>query len=139
MPRLRNLTKQKTKKQVEHITRLCIDGGNSNFELLPISRNLNRFYNIFLCGEKLCEGCKVVFCYVDDSGLHEFDTQVLTAMCHNARGEFIAWVSRWDLRRDNFRGQFSILIMIYDTDGSELARITIPIQGKVARKCRNSV
>ena len=126
-------------KQTEHITRLCIDGGNSNFELLPISRNLNRFYNIFLCGEKLCEGCKAVFYYVDDSGLHEFDTQVLTAVCHNARGEFIAWVSRWHLRRDDYRGQFSILIMLYDTDGSELAQITIPIQGKVARKCRNSV
>lgn len=126
------------KQTVEHIRRLNINGGGS-FELSSVSRNMNRFFDLFLSGSALCEGCKAVFYYVDDSGLHEFDTQVLTAMCHNARGEFIAWVSRWDLRRDNFRGQFSILIMIYDTDGSELAQITIPIQGKVARKCRNSV
>ena len=131
------MTKQKTKKLTEHITRLCIDGGNSNFELLPISRNLNRFYNIFLCGEKLCEGCKAVFYYVDDSGLHEFDAQVLTAMCHNSRGEFIAWVSRWDLRRDNFRGQFSILIRIFAVDGSEIAEILIPVRGKRGCKCRS--
>lgn len=126
------------KQTVEHIRRLNINGGGS-FELSSVSRNLNRFFDLFLSGSMLCEGCKAVFYYVDDSGLHEFDTQVLTAMCHNARGEFIAWVSRWHLRRDDYRGQFSILIMIYDTDGSELARITIPIQGKVARKCRNSV
>ena len=126
------------KQTVEHIRRLNVNGGGS-FELSSVSRNMNRFFDLFLSGSSLCEGCKAVFYYVDDSGLHEFDTQVLTAVCHNARGEFIAWVSRWHLRRDNYRGQFSILIMIYDTDGSELARITIPIQGKVARKCRNSV
>ena len=124
------------KQTVEHIRRLNINGGGS-FELSSVSRNMNRFFDLFLSGSILCEGCKAVFYYVDDSGLHEFDTQVLTAMCHNARGEFIAWVSRWDLRRDNFRGQFSILIMIYDTDGSELARITIPIKGKRAVKCKS--
>ena len=124
------------KQTVEHIRRLNINGGGC-FELPSVSRNMNRFFDLFLSGSILCEGCKAVFYYVDDSGLHEFDTQVLTAMCHNARGEFIAWVSRWDLRRDNFRGQFSILIMIYDTDGSELARITIPIKGKRAVKCKS--
>ena len=124
------------KQTVEHIRRLNINGGGC-FELPSVSRNMNRFFDLFLSGSMLCEGCKAVFYYVDDSGLHEFDTQVLTAMCHNARGEFIAWVSRWDLRRDDFRGQFSILIMIYDTDGSELARITIPIKGKRAVRCKS--
>lgn len=124
------------KQTVEHIRRLSINGGGC-FELPSVSRNMNRFFDLFLSGSALCEGCKAVFYYVDDSGLHEFDTQVLTAMCHNSRGEFIAWVSRWHLRRDNFRGQFSILIMIYDTDGSELARITIPIKGKRGVKCKS--
>ena len=124
------------KQTVEHIRRLNINGGGW-FELPSVSRNMNRFFDLFLSGSMLCEGCKAVFYYVDDSGLHEFDTQVLTAMCHNARGEFIAWVSRWDLRRDDFRGQFSIRIMIYDTDGSELARITIPIKGKRAVRCKS--
>lgn len=124
------------KQTVEHIRRLNINGGGC-FELPSVSRNMNRFFDLFLSGSMLCEGCKAVFYYDDDSDLHEFDTQVLTAMCHNARGEFIAWVSRWDLRRDDYRGQFSILIMIYDTDGSELARITIPIKGKRAVKCKS--
>ena len=117
------------KQTVEHIRRLSINEGGS-FELSSVSRNMNRFFDLFLSGSMLCEGCKAVFYYVDDSGLHEFDTQVLTAMCHNARGEFIAWVSRWHLRRDNFRGQFSILIRIFAVDGSEIAEILIPVRGK---------
>ena len=117
------------KQTVEHIRRLSINEGGC-FELPSVSRNMNRFFDLFLSGSMLCEGCKAVFYYVDDSGLHEFDTQVLTAMCHNARGEFIAWVSRWHLRRDNFRGQFSILIRIFAVDGSEIAEILIPVRGK---------
>ena len=126
------------KQTVEHIRRLNINGGGC-FELPSVSRNMNRFFDLFLSGSMLCEGCKAVFYYVDDSGLHEFDTQVLTAMCHNARGEFIAWVSRWDLRRDNFRGQFSILVRIFAVDGSALCKVNIPIKGKRAVCKRNRV
>lgn len=130
MPRLRNLTKQKMQKQTEHITRLCIDGGNSNFELLPISRNLNRFYNIFLCGEKLCEGCKAVFFYADDLE-NPFYEQTFSEVIHTMHDDWILSISRWHLRRETFKGEFQILIRIYAVDGSsEIAEILIPVRGK---------
>ena len=124
------------KQTVEHIRRLSVNEGGC-FELPSVSRNMNRFYDIFLSGKALRVGCRARLFYSDSET--PFDEITFSEVIHSSRDDWIVSVSRWDLRRDNFRGQFSILIRIFAVDGSELAQITIPIQGKVARKCRNSV
>lgn len=130
------MTKRKMQKQTEHIMHLHVVEGGS-YELPLIHRNLNRFVDIFLSGKALRVGCRARLFYSDSET--PFDEITFSEVIHSSRDDWIVSVSRWDLRRDNFRGQFSILIRIFAVDGSELAQITIPIQGKVARKCRNSV
>ena len=123
------------KQTVEHIRRLSINEGGC-FELPSVSRNMNRFFDLFLSGSALCEGCRAVFFYADDLE-NPFYEQTFSEVIHTMHDDWILSISRWDLRREGYRGEFSILIMIYDTDGSELARITIPIKGKRGVKCKS--
>lgn len=125
------------KQTVEHIRRLNINEGGS-FELSSVSRNMNRFFDLFLSGSMLCEGCKAVFFYADDLE-NPFYEQTFSEVIHTNNDDWILSISRWDLRRETFKGEFQILIRIYAVDDSELARITIPIKGKRAVCKRNRV
>ena len=130
------MTKRKMQKQTEHIFRLNIDGGR--FELPSINRNSRRFIDIFLSGKKLCAGCRAVFFYADDLENPFYEIE-FTERIRSIHDDWILTVPTWYIRRSGYVGEFTILVLIYDTDSSKLAQITIPIQGKVARKCRNSV
>lgn len=124
------------KQTVEHIRRLNINGGGC-FELPSVSRNMNRFYDIFLSGKALRVGCRARLFYSDSET--PFDEIVFSETIHTNNNDWIVSISRWDLRRDNYRGEFEILIMIYAVDGSEICEINIPVTGKRAVKCKNRV
>ena len=126
---------QMIQKQTEHITHLHIKGGS--YELPLINRNLNRFYDIFLSGKALRVGCRARLFYSDSET--PFDEIVFSETTHTNNNDWIVSISRWDLRREGYRGEFSILIMIYDTDGSEICKVIVPIRGKRAVKCKNRV
>ena len=115
-------------KQTEHIRRLNINGGGC-FELPFVHRNLNRFFDLFLSGSMLCEGCKAVFLYTDDLE-NPFYEQTFSEVIHTMHDDWILSISRWDLRREGFKGEFQILIRIFAVDGSEIAEILIPVRGK---------
>ena len=121
-------------KQTEHIMHLHVVEGGS-YELPLINRNLNRFLDIFLSGKALGVGCRARLFYSDSET--PFDEIVFSEVIHSSRDDWICSISRWDLRREGYRGEFSILIIIYDTGGSEFARLTIPIKGKRAVKCKS--
>lgn len=116
------------KQTVEHIRRLNINGGGC-FELPSVSRNMNRFFDLFLSGSALCEGCKAVFFYADDLE-NPFYEQTFSETIHTNNNDWIVSVSRWDLRREGYKGEFQILIRVYAVDGSEIAEILIPVRGK---------
>ena len=122
-------------KQTEHITHLHIKGGS--YELPLINRNLNRFYDIFLSGKALGVGCRARLFYSDSET--PFDEIVFSETIHTNNNDWIVSISRWDLRRQGFTGEFQILIRIFAVDGSEICKINIPIKGKRAVKCKNRV
>ena len=125
---------QMMQKQTEHIMHLHVVEGGS-YELPSIHRNLNRFYDIFLSGKALGVGCRARLFYSDSET--PFDEIVFSEVIHSSRDDWIVSVSRWHLRREGFKGEFNILIMIYDTDGSEVAEILVPVRGKRGCKCRS--
>ena len=110
---------QMIQKQTEHITHLHIKGGS--YELPLINRNLNRFYDIFLSGKALGVGCRALLFYSDSET--PFDEIVFSETIHTMHDDWICSISRWNLRREGYRGEFSILIMIYDTDGLRCRKI----------------
>ena len=122
-------------KQTEHITHLHIKGGS--YELPLINRNLNRFYDIFLSGKALRVGCRARLFYSDSET--PFDEIVFSETIHTMHDDWILSISRWDLRRETFKGEFQILIRIYAVDGSEICKVNIPIKGKRAVCKRNRV
>ncbi len=124
------------KQTVEHIRRLNINEGGC-FELPSVSRNMNRFYDIFLSGKALGVGCRALLFYSDSET--PFDEIVFSEVIHSSRDDWICSISRWDLRREGFKGEFQILIRIFAVDGSEIAEILIPVRGKRAVKCKNRV
>ena len=124
-------------KQTEHIFRLNLDGGRF-FELPSINRNSRRFIDIFLSGKKLCAGCRAVFFYADDLE-NPFYEQTFSETIHTNNNDWIVSISRWDLRRQGFTGEFQILIRIFAVDGSEICKVNIPIKGKRAVCKRNRV
>lgn len=124
------------RQTVEHIRRLNVNEGGC-FELPSVSRNMNRFYDIFLSGKALGVGCRARLFYSDSET--PFDEIVFSETIHTNNNDWIVSISRWDLRRDNYRGAFEILIMIYAVDGSEICKINIPVTGKRAVKCKNRV
>ena len=122
------------KQTVEHIMHLHVVEGGS-YELPLIHRNLNRFVDIFLSGKALRVGCRARLFYSDSET--PFDEIVFSETIHTNNDDWICSISRWDLRRELFKGEFQILIRIYAVDGSELARITVPIKGKRGVKCKS--
>ena len=122
-------------KQTEHIMHLHVVEGGS-YELPLIHRNLNRFLDLFLCGEKLRAGCKAVFLYADDLE-NPFYEQTFSEVIHTMHDDWILSISRWHLRRETFKGEFQILIRIYAVDGSEICKINVPVTGKRAVKCKS--
>ena len=124
------------KRLNEHIMHLHVVEGGS-YELPLIHRNLNRFYDIFLSGKALGVGCRARLFYSDSET--PFDEITFSETIHTNNNDWIVSISRWDLRRDNYRGEFEILIMIYAVDDSEICKINIPVTGKRAVKCKNRV
>lgn len=124
------------KQTVEHIRRLSVNEGGC-FELPSVSRNMNRFYDIFLSGKALGVGCRARLFYSDSET--PFDEITFSETIHTNNNDWIVSISRWDLRRDNYRGEFEILIMIYAVDDSEICKINIPVTGKRAVKCKSRV
>lgn len=123
-------------KQIEHIFYLSINEGGC-FELPSVSRNMNRFFDLFLSGSMLCEGCKAVFFYADDLE-NPFYEQTFSEVIHTMHDDWILSISRWHLRRETFKGEFQILIRIYAVDGSsEIAEILVPVRGKRGVKCKS--
>ena len=123
------------KQTVEHIRRLSVNEGGS-YELSSVSRNMNRFFDLFLSGSMLCEGCKAVFFYADDLE-NPFYEQTFSETTHTNNNDWICSISRWDLRREGFKGEFQILIRIFAVDDSEICKIFVPIKGKRAVKCKS--
>ena len=122
------------KQTVEHIRRLNINGGGC-FELPSISRNMNRFYDIFLSGKALGVGCRARLFYSDSET--PFDEITFSETIHTNNDDWICSISRWHLRREGFTGEFQILIRIDAVDNSQIAEILVPVRGKRGVKCKN--
>lgn len=114
-------------KQTEHIMHLHVVEGGS-YELPLIHRNLNRFVDIFLSGKALGVGCRALLFYSDSET--PFDEITFSEVIHTNNDDWIVSVSRWNLRREGYKGEFQILIRICAVDGSEIAKILIPVRGK---------
>ena len=128
-------TLKKVLKQIEpEHYRMCKVKQGGSHAIPSVDRNMNRWLNIFLSGNMLTEGCKAVF-YYDDSE-EPFNEQVFTESTRNVYGEWLIWIIKKDLRRVGFKGEFRILIVIFDADGSEVCKIKVPIRGKVGRKLK---
>ena len=117
----------------DHIRRLRVKRGGSHRLSPAVDRNQKRWLDVFLTG-RLQEGFRIELFYHDEET--PFDTQTFDAITHNSQGEYLFWIRKSYLRRVGYMGQFHILAVVYDLDGSEFCRISIPVKGKVGRKLK---
>lgn len=120
-------------KDDRHNRRLRVKQGGSHKVSPAVDRNMRRWLNLFLSG-KLQEGFTVRLFYHDEGT--PFDTQTFDAITHNSQDEYLFWIRKSYLRRVGYSGQFHILAVVYDLEGSEYCRITIPVRGKVGKRLK---